>query len=454
LRATDAAYAIGNAVTAYFEATDPESDDFDTLITDEWVSTPRLNAETGRTFTDWDEFFGPHTFNGDNFTTVQRYNLSNTAFDTAAVDIDDGNFTVFGYGSNPASTQLPPYAAEDIIMLSDGVCSSACALFMEMMRHEGGVKAVAAGGRPNNGPMQAPSGNRGAEFQSTDELDANIDFAQRIYQSANFTDAEIFDVLPNRTQALDVYVTFASINLRDQVRKDETIPLQFEYQAADCRIWYTPKTIYNYTALWQYAADAIWSSKSLCVPGSRGFATTGSNKTDFDGPSPSANLGTLEISNITAHLTNTSSLTYLTHLNDGLEDFTPETAKAAPIPCQSTADCANAIPGTLCASITTCLSNGKKGTGQFCVLKCSNINGVCQTLARTGGKCRSDQQICGAPGNCATQSSKNSIAFGGGGGRTAVPGVCLPPAGGACSAQVPGQIRTGPSVSRLRKGGA
>jgi hypothetical protein len=187
---------------------------------------------------------------------------------------------------------------------------------MEMMRHEGGVKVVAAGGRPNNGPMQAPSGNRGAALQSTDVLDANIDFAQRIYQSANFTDEEIFEVLPNRTQALDVYVTYASVNLRDQVRKDETIPLQFEYQAADCRIWYTPQTIYNYTALWQYAADAVWSSKSLCVSGSTGLATTGTNNTDFTGPSPSVNLGVVEVSNITAHLTNTSSFEYLTKISD------------------------------------------------------------------------------------------------------------------------------------------
>jgi hypothetical protein len=319
---------------------------------------------------------------------------------------------------------------------------------MEMMRHEAGVKVVAAGGRPNNGPMQAPSGNRGAAMQSTDVLDANIDLAQRIYQSANFTDAEIFDTLPNRTEALDVYVTFASINLRDQVRKDESIPLQFEYQAADCRIWYTPQTIYNYTALWQYAADAIWSSKSLCVAGSTGFAKSGTNETDFEGPTPSANLGAVEILDITAHLTNTSSLDYLTNLNDGLEDDNPLAVKAKAIPCQTTTDCTDLIPNTLCASVKkSCLSSGKIGPAKVCVLRCQNIGGSCSTLSRTGGTCKSDQKICGADGLCRTQSSSNAEGFGAGG-RTAVPGVCLARVSSTCS--LPADIRIGPSPNKLK----
>jgi hypothetical protein len=119
LRATDEAFAIGQAVTAYFEEITPNSDSFETLITDEWVSTPRINADTGQTFTDWSEFFGPQALDGDNFTTVQRYNLSNTAFDDSAVDGDGGSFTVFGYGTNPApAPALPPFAAEDILMVS------------------------------------------------------------------------------------------------------------------------------------------------------------------------------------------------------------------------------------------------------------------------------------------------------------------------------------------------
>jgi mannose/fructose-specific phosphotransferase system component IIA len=64
-------------------------------------------------------------------------------------------FTVYGYGTRVASV-AQPYAAEDIIILSDSICASACAMFMEMMHHEAGVRTVVAGGLPQNGPMQAP----------------------------------------------------------------------------------------------------------------------------------------------------------------------------------------------------------------------------------------------------------------------------------------------------------
>jgi hypothetical protein len=187
---------------------------------------------------------------------------------------------------------------------------------MEMMHHEAGVRVVAAGGLPTTGPMQAPSGSRGASDYDLEVLDANIGFAQAILQDQNSPEQNF---LPNRTTAIDVYITYADINLRDQVRRNETIPLQFAYEAADCRIFYTPKTIYNYTALWQYAADAIWTNPSLCVSGSTGFATTGTNTTDFVGPSTSTP-GTR--TNMTDYITarNTSSLSSLESLNDGLQD--------------------------------------------------------------------------------------------------------------------------------------
>ena len=64
-------------------------------------------------------------------------------------------FDVYGYGARVANVSQP-YAAQDIIMLSDSVCASTCAIFMEMMHHEAGVRTVVAGGLPVNGPMQAP----------------------------------------------------------------------------------------------------------------------------------------------------------------------------------------------------------------------------------------------------------------------------------------------------------
>lgn len=61
------------------------------------------------------------------------------------------------------------------------------------------------------------------------------------------------------------------------------MPLQFVYEAANCRIFYTPQTIFNYTNLWMYAADATWKKPELCVQGSTGYALN-SSVTDTNGP--------------------------------------------------------------------------------------------------------------------------------------------------------------------------
>jgi len=81
--------------------------------------------------------------------------LSSYLFDTMAMEAYDDGFMVYGYGSRTTNVTRPPYAAEDIILLTDSLCASTCALFVEMMNHQAGVKTVVAGGRPSYGPMQA-----------------------------------------------------------------------------------------------------------------------------------------------------------------------------------------------------------------------------------------------------------------------------------------------------------
>ncbi|KUJ17685.1 uncharacterized protein LY89DRAFT_747417 [Mollisia scopiformis] len=367
MRAHPSADVMGNTITGYFQSLNTTDEDYYALIGDEWVATDLINANTNQNFTSWAEFFGPHLYNGDNFTTVQRYNLSSILFDDAATNTNF-SFAVYGYGANPAPANAsPPWAAEDIVLLSDGICDSSCALFMEMMHHEAGVRVVAAGGLPTTGPMQAPSGSRGASDYDVSILDANIDFAQQILQSDNSPEQNF---LPNRTTAMDVFVTYADINLRDQVRRNETIPLQFAYEAADCRIFYTPKTIYNYTALWQYTADAIWSTPSLCVQGSTGFATTGTNTTDFVGPSSSSAGARTNISDYLAAL-NSSSISSLTYLNDGLEDgFALQRYKNTVVTSCTIESAAACTGGTICDSgvckLECVVGNAKCAGGQPC----------------------------------------------------------------------------------------
>ncbi|KKY31337.1 putative peptidase s41 family protein [Diaporthe ampelina] len=172
--------------------------------TDEWIATPRINAETDANFTSWAEFYGSYEYNGDDFTAKQRYNLSSEVFTSSAI-------------------------------------------------------------------------------------------------------------------ANDVYIVDAGINLRDQVRQDDETPLQFTYEAADCRIFWTPKTIFSYAALWQYAADAIWSNASLCVSGSTGFSNNGSQTAADETPAPPESLSKLSPFNMTEYLSTLSNQTPALDSSD-LED--------------------------------------------------------------------------------------------------------------------------------------
>ena len=155
------------------------------------------------------------------------------------------------------------------------MCASTCTLFVEMMHYEAGVRTVATGGRPQLGPMQTAAGTRGAKDYEADSLDLDI------YGAVSVNDS-VTDYLPDRD--FDFVLDQANFNLRDQIRKDENFPLQFAYQAADCRIFYTFDTFNNMSALWSYAAKAIWTNTSLCVQGSTNQPSS-SHVTDTIGPS-------------------------------------------------------------------------------------------------------------------------------------------------------------------------
>lgn len=278
-----------------------------------------------------------------------------------------------------------------------------------MMHHEAGVRVVVAGGRPVPGPMQGASGSRGARIYSTDELDSNIEFAQEIIEDDDSPANPYF--LPNRTTELNFQVTFASINLRDQVRPNETTPLQFAYEAADCRIFYTPSTFYNYSALWQYAADAIWTNPSLCVNGSTGFASLPGAEININGPSPSSDAGTITANDILGHLntSDTSKIPYLTHNSSSIEDGIPVKA-VLPISCTSTADCLNSKKANhQCAVIQLCdaLGNPDGAPAKRCLKTCTNDqngNSGC-----TGGQtCQLHLPICSTKGAPCVVKNPNS----------------------------------------------
>jgi hypothetical protein len=273
-RLTPLANALGSATTKYWESLDESDPDElelkQELGADNWLITNRLNAATGQNFSSWEEYATAINYNEDTFSQIEQYDLSNKVFDQAAF------FQWYpGMYVEPDEDWTRNWDPEQITLLTDGTCASTCSLFVEMMTRAG-VKTVVAGGRPQPGPMQAVSGNRGAAIYSTDELDVDLLFARDIDV---FVNDNVNASVPEVRES-GMYITYASVNLRDQVRVNETTPLQFKYEAADCRVYYTLANLYNFTRLWHDVAAAV-ADPSLCVEGSTGFSTT--NNTN---PSP------------------------------------------------------------------------------------------------------------------------------------------------------------------------
>lgn len=147
------------------------------------------------------------------------------------------------------------------------------------MSQQAGVRTVVVGGRPEPGPMQATSGSRGASAYSGSYLDEDI------ADSSSLASRGTLPALDPDTQQRDsgMYLITAGFNLRDQVRSPDSTgpPLQFSYEAADCRLYWTLNNALNMTRLWYDAAGAIWGLglNSSCVPGSTGYASHGVNAT-------------------------------------------------------------------------------------------------------------------------------------------------------------------------------
>ena len=69
LRAHPTADALGNTFTTFFDTQQMNGSFYTAMAADVFTATDYINTDTGRNFTSWAEFFGPHPDHGDFFTT-------------------------------------------------------------------------------------------------------------------------------------------------------------------------------------------------------------------------------------------------------------------------------------------------------------------------------------------------------------------------------------------------
>ncbi|KAK5714801.1 hypothetical protein LTR17_017048 [Elasticomyces elasticus] len=257
--------AIGEVVT-HQVAVGNETDDQLGALTDYDVAE---NLEIPLTdFDSWADFYGPEFRNGGNFTKVKRFNLT---------DAYSLGTPVYGYNNN-TQPQPQTFDPDNIVILSDGFCGSTCAVFAEFMKTQAGVHAIAVGGRKQYGPMQWVGGTKGANDQEMSNL------AIAAFTAAEGATAEqlsLFepyaDIEESVKHTLSRLPSTSSgrVNFENNIREgdDSVTPLQFVYEAADCRFFYTSAMIVDQSLVWKRAYDIRWKNGS-CVHGSTGHPSS------------------------------------------------------------------------------------------------------------------------------------------------------------------------------------
>ncbi|KAI4637552.1 uncharacterized protein J4E88_002022 [Alternaria novae-zelandiae] len=230
-----------------------------------------VNSEN---FESWQDKFGPGLEQkGDNFTNLFRWNLSDVL-----TPLNSGGVYVHGYGPLSNYTKAP-FAAEDIVVVTDGYCASTCTIFSELMRQRAGVKYISLGGRPREGITQAVGGVKGTNNYPWDYIQSVAQFTignlSTPAEGAELNKTELGDYFDD-TPFIRSSNNAINVNFRDGIRDgDETdTPLQFVYEPSDCRILYTKAMTVDVTAIWKAVADSTWGHISHCIAGDLGGYST------------------------------------------------------------------------------------------------------------------------------------------------------------------------------------
>jgi peptidase S41-like protein len=218
---------------------------------------------SGQDFNGVQDILSTVNLNGDTFSAYQQSPLTQPNLEF--------NLTGVGSRSNPPPAVFRP---EDVVLLTDGTCGSTCTLFAYFAILGLGVKTVVMGGRPQTGPMQAIAGVEGAQVFFFNDIQADaaailtLNPPERQRELLNTELGELAKGYAVR-RARDPSLAGAVNGKNSFMPTDASTPLQFLYQPANCRFYYTPQMIKSAEAAWTMAVDATWTNPALCVDGSQ-----------------------------------------------------------------------------------------------------------------------------------------------------------------------------------------
>lgn len=261
----------------------PASEVFGESIS-EWNSLTILNAPLyvspfskasyvdvdGNAFESWSDMYPPVRFHDDQFTSLLKYNLSDPT--TTSDEVLAIGITVTGYNHRSDFT-TPPFRAEDLVILSDGNCASTCAIFLELMVQQSGVRTIAVGGRPQSGPMVPVGGTKGTLLMPSQFMQLLAQYAVAEFADSRQEQRDWARFVPN---PFAINYADAGVNFQDNIRvgkESAGVPTQFLNDTANCRIYYEPDMYLNVTSLWAKTAEVAWGNdgaldEGACVSGS------------------------------------------------------------------------------------------------------------------------------------------------------------------------------------------
>ncbi|KAK2812169.1 hypothetical protein FQN50_001526 [Emmonsiellopsis sp. PD_5] len=221
-------------------------------------------------FDKWDDFYGPEsTPAGYKFSHLARWDMNNKDL----VMRSSGGIVVSGYLDRADIDKV--FEVEDIVVVTDGTCASTCALFANMMQ-KAGVRTIAVGGRSREGPMQAIGGVKGAQvltyqqiFQTAATVFNSYATPQEKRQWENTDLGEIYRIGEYILARTVSDGEGARVNYRNAIDpKDKSrTPLQFVYEAAGCRMWFTLESAFDMNKFWADVSNVAFGDAG-CLPGS------------------------------------------------------------------------------------------------------------------------------------------------------------------------------------------
>ncbi|EXK35972.1 hypothetical protein FOMG_09164 [Fusarium oxysporum f. sp. melonis 26406] len=182
-----------------------------------------------------------------------------------------------GYAGRPLN-RTQPFKAGNILIIGEGLCASTCSIFVNLMTNIGGVRALPFGGHPNGQPMQIMGGVRGSQTLTFDDIATVVSAAKAVYRETpeklelitKEENERLMKVAPRPLEEFPIKLGAGQVNFLNAYQDgDDDLPLQFQYQAGDCRLYYTAENIYHPETIWKSAKEAIWGNRS-CVKGSTG----------------------------------------------------------------------------------------------------------------------------------------------------------------------------------------